>query len=994
MKTVEKKLNKSQIITICLLIASILLLASYFTVSAIAKKIADKNAANEGAQLPEIFEGESLYLNRPVAYPKIEEYEILHVNVKNADGEFGLTRSPDDQSSFLLHEFKDGSEEPVLYIPPIYGVEGDYSYENFYSVETGDGYGMMYYLTYLCSAIGTPYYSERIAIPANTEENKEKRDLILLQYGLTSSSSHITFEYGRRDSAGNIIEGSKGYHVVVIGDKAVSGSGYYFMVDNRDCVYYTGSEYFKYALAGFNEYVKGTIVAPGLSSDPGISAALTPDFKTWAGQMYDQKTDAIFITDSAKYQDPVISAIGNTYIPIDKGVEYKPEKVDFDGYTKTQGSNLRFPLEELKIHSSYNRIKNLLVGKTVGDYVGESAILLTLISELYEADAKSLDFSEAESVAYTYHISKIESVITDNGERTVGVVEAADKQLKVTYRYTVGEATTAYDTHAVIDVSLLSETDAAKLVGLTLGQTLDTGVDISVSYTKDNSLVCEEKFVLASINYITDENGLKTDVITDKCKVNISYYRTVNGVKSDLDEFTFKISDIEDGSKLAPLKTDLIGMGCGKNIDKVVYSGSQYYEWMREFSTYEITKIDYFTVNELIVSFEYYNASEWDPYYGETYYKNTLPSDTGYDLYGLNADSCEQVIKYLTGMGTDSNSTGAIGLSGKTVAVGLNADTIKDYKLYSHKIYIELPRGIKVLEDESDIGSSESTSDYAWDHVLGFTLYISDPIFVDGKRVRYIGSDMYDTVVMIDATNFDFLELGFVEFWASRNVIMMDIRNIEEIDIEFNMSDYKGRYDFDVDIHDAYVGYIDGVYVTRDEKFDGSKKIEEQIVNVTVADGSFETELKKLANAAGGNEYSMHGLYNHTQGDGNMTYYPGSNDTLGSAYFNSVYEVLMLTRYHSTLTEEEKVSATSDPIFRIHIKVEGKDNYFTYDFYRISDRKVMVSLYRSDAQGNPVGDGIKVSDFYISTFAFKKLASNYVALLNGEVIDPTVGYPY
>ena len=991
MRTVEKKLNKAQIITICLLIASIFLLASYFAISAIAKMLSDKASGNAGAELPEIFEGEDLYLNQPVAYSKIEEYEILDIIVKNGDGEFGLTRYPNTEGSFILYQM-DKNGDPDTYLPPIYGAEGKFNYEDLYAVETGDGYGMMFYLTYLCSAIGAPYYTERIPLPSDTTA----RSNLLKEYGLTSSSPYVAFEFCNRDASGKVIEGTNQRHIVTIGDKAVSGSGYYFMVDNRDCVYYTASEYFKYALAGFHEYVKGTLVAPGLNTDPGISAALTPGFKSWAGKQYDKPTDAIFINNSVKYQAPDVAAIGNTYIPIDMGTSYEPEDLGFDGYDKTESSNLRFPLETLKTHPNYNRIKAALVGKTVGKYEGSDAILLTLIKELYESGSKLLDFSKTDSISYSYHISKIESVIYDDSEKTSGTVDASDKLLKVTYRYTADGATTGYDCHGIIDLSALSALgiDVSAFWGLEIGAHQPTAIDLDITYTKDSaSLSSERKFVLSSINFIIDENGSKTDVITDKCKVNISYYYVSGDYKSETTEMNVPLSAIKEGDELMPLKTELIGKGCADNLSKVIYSGVGYYELIRDFATYEITEIKYFTVNELVVSFEYYNSSEWIAYYGETYYKNTLPPETGYNLYGLNADSCEQVVKYLSGMGTSSNATAAVGLSGKTVAVGLNADTIDAYGLYAHRIHIKLPRGIDVLEDESDKGSSDSTSDYYWDHELGFTLYISAPLFVDGRRVRYVGSDMYDIVAMVDAANFDFLEFSFVEFWASRNIIMMDIRKMDEMKVEFNMSDLKGKYDFDINFADVYGGYVNGEYRELPEQFDGSVKIERQIVKVTVGDGSFETELKRLANAAGGNEYSMHALYNHTQGDGNMTYYPNSSDYMGTAYFNSIYEILMLTRYHAVLPENEKPATVSDPIFRLHIKVDGDEQYYTYDFHRIDDRRVMVSLYNSDASGNIVDDGIKVSDFYITTFAFKKLVANYVKILNGELIDPTVGYP-
>ena len=70
------------------------------------------------------------------------------------------------------------------------------------------------------------------------------------------------------------------------------------------------------------------------------------------------------------------------------------------------------------------------------------------------------------------------------------------------------------------------------------------------------------------------------------------------------------------------LKTILLGKSKG-DFEEVVYSDKCYYEYMRDFITYEISEIRYFVANEIIASFKYYNASEWDPYYGgETYYKN------------------------------------------------------------------------------------------------------------------------------------------------------------------------------------------------------------------------------------------------------------------------------------------------------------------------------------------------------------------------------------
>ena len=995
MKVVEKKkLNKTQITIICLIVATVLLFAGYLVVYKIASS-RNNGSSNNTTQLPTIQEGESLYLNRPVAYPTVEENRIVFIEVKNDSGQFRVTRYPDENGSFMLHYYTDDGEGsvPVPYVPPVYGAESDFTYESLLAVENGDGYGMIYYLTYLCSAIGMPYFTERIDLPStDTPEGLEARNDLLKQYGL-SEQNWVDFMYVDRDSQGKIVEGSEQYQKIYIGKKAASGAGYYFMIYGRNCVYYTSSEYFKYALKGFEEFVKGTLVSAGLSSDPGISGALTTDFKSWIGTMFDKESDKIFTNDSpeySKYENPEVFITANTHISIEKGVDFVPDGETALGYKKTTNDRKSFDFELLKNHSDYERIKNILVGKNVGSYANDP-ILLTVLKELYSSNEKVLKFGEDGSVEYTYTISAIESVLLSDSEKLSGIVEDTDTLLKVTYRYTVDGVTTQYDCHGVIDLSTLTAEDAAKLRGLTIG-TLAEKVQVRVNYTAENALSQEEKMVVTGITSIYDEQGALASVVTDKTYVIISYYTKLDGVKSDTQTKIVRLCDISDTDKDAALKTILLGKGVC-DLDEVVYSDTCYYEYMRDFTTYEITDIDYFVANELVVSFKYHNASEWDPYYGgETYYKNTLTNE--YKLYGLNADSCEEVVKFLSGMGSDGSSTTAVGFSGTTVAVGLTFENMEKYGLFAHKIYFELPRGLDVLEDESDIGSNSPTSDYVWKYTLGFTLYISEVDYDEnGKRIRYVGSDMYNLIAKVDATNFEFLEYSFVEFWASRNILMMDIKNLESVSLEFEMSDLSGRYDFEIVMTEVYGGYYNGKYVISPEQFEGSSVIEQERVMVKAYDDAFDTSLKYYADLAGEEWYNLALVYDKIHGNGQTTFYPNSYDTLGAASFNSAYQILLLSRYHSTLTEEEKAAAQdADRVLRMHFKVTGKDAYYTYDFYRIDDRRVMVSLYRTDEDGNKIDNGMQVSDFYITSFAFKKIVGNFVAVLNGEKIDGTIGY--
>ena len=997
MKAVERKLKKSHLAIIWLLVISLLLAAAYVAVIVIANRRAGTGSSSAGNTITPI-EGEGIYLNQLVAYPSIEEGQITFIEIENKNGKFGVSRYPNDLGNFLFHYYVDGQEGSIPYMPPILNAEGEYSYENLYAIETGDGYGMIYYLTYLCAALGAPYVSERIELPAtDTEENIEKRNALLREYGLTKDSPTVYFTYGKRDSStGHIIEDSEDYHYIVIGEKALSGNGYYFMVDNRNYVYYTKSEYFSYALAGFNEFIKGMLVAEGIEGESVYGPYLTTDFKKWTTTMYKSESDKVFTNDTAAYKNfdnPNVVVNGSYVVSVDKGLEYVPEGDVFSGYETVSGTDFSFDLEALKKHPEYERIKGALVGKNVGSYA-ENKILLTLLTELSDSDAKLLTLGD-EPIRYEYTIKKIESVISDGGERGDGVVGESDTLIKVTYRYTVGGVGVQHDCHAVVNLNDLQESDRAKFVGLSVGEEL-SGVEFTVDYTAENALKSNEKYVLTGVTSIfnVDDYGtgaILTDVITAESYVNVTFYRSVGGVRGETQSAVIRLCDIKDTDKLAPLKELLLGKGKG-TYNEVVYNTDYYYEVMREFVAYEIDEIEYFVANEIVVSFCFENASARDPFYADTFFKNTLTNE--YKLYGLNAGSCETAVKLLGGIGTDSNS--AVGLSGTTVAVGLNIANMEKYGLFAHKIYFEMPRGIFDASEEEGASDSDVLSDFDWLSTLGFNLYISDSVYdEDGARIRYIGSDMYDVIVKVPAADFDFLEYGFVEFWARKNILMMDITNLTGLKLEFNMSDLKGEYNFEVKFQQAYAGYVNGQLVVRPEQFQGSSPVEEEVIHVKASDNAFSTAFK---DRFGTNWGALSTLYDHTMGDGNETYYPGSKDTLGAAYFNSVYETLQLTTYLDCLTEQEQAAAkTNGPVLEMTLRlIERKGEYcaYKYSFYRLDDRRVMVSLtkYETDEKGNVIKEIGEVSDFYISTFAFKRVVNQYITLLNGQKIDESIGY--
>ena len=959
------------------MIISLLLAISYIVFVVVINNL-DKGSAPT-PETPELIEGEGTYLNQLVAYPNIEEEQMTFIEISNKEGKFGVSR-PGGVGSFLFHYYVDGQEEKVPYIPPIIAAENVYNYESLYAIEGGDSFGRIYYLTYLCSALGAPYFNERIELPStDTDEGREKRTALLREYGITQSEiTTISFDYCDRDEKGAVIEGSVKGIDILLGAKPLSGTGYYFMIADRpDYVYYTRSEYFSYALMGFDQFIKGRLVAEGLTGESVYGPYLTTDFKTWVGHTYKSESDKVFVNSMAGYEDydnPTVTVTTDYKTTVDKGLTFTPKEGELvTGYDTKTSMDYTFDLEALKTHPDFERIKSALVGKSVGSYVNDR-IVLTLVTELYNSDTKTLDFGDLTELNYTYSISEIESVITDNGEITSGTVDSSVKLVKVRYRYTVGGVTVKHDCHAVIDATDFKD----KFVGKAIGEELTEIIELSVTYTKDNTPTSTEKLVVTDVIAIFDEKGAYADKITEDTLFQISYYYVVDGKKYDPDTKWMRISEIRDDSKFALLKTELLGKGKGK-YDLTVFDATFHYEYMREFSTYEISQIQYFVANEIVVSFMFENASGRDPFYGETFFKNTLENRNR--LYGLNAGSCEAVVKLLGGVGTDSSS--AVGYSGQTVAIGLNPDNMEKYGLYAHKIYFRMPRD---LYDKTEVDGLPTTdndlNDYGWGRELGFTLYVSDKQYdkKTGTYFRYVGSYMYDVIAKVKAEDFDFLDYGFVEFWARRSLVMVDIAKLTDLQLEFNMQDLKGKFDFDISFEDV-----------KDANTNGT--ISKQTVMVTASSDAFDCAFKDMF---GTERTDLATLYNHTMGNGTTTYYPGSKTTtLGAAYFNSVYETLQLITYTDTLDESEK-DFSAPRVMRLRLKVTGStfaEHFYTYDFYRIDDRRIMVSFYISDEAGNKIEQYGVVTDFYISTYAFKKLVNNYIHLLNGVAVDESVGYP-
>lgn len=978
------------------------MLAFLIVVSIVLSIVYAHLTADDGeVELPDIREelGEDIYVGMPIAYPRLEEAEIVTLLVENKKSTFDLTRWPDENGEFWLgYKVGDGDTKMIQYIPPIVGAEGEFDYESLYAVEQNDGYGRIYMLSYLCSAVGTVYFQQRIDLPVIADsdsaevkaEKTARRAELLEEYGLTEGeATRVSFAYAERDKDGNIITeaGESGHptHHIQIGDTALNGQGYYFRVDGRDCIYYTSFDSFKYALMGFHAFIKGMLVAEGLPEDTTFEPLLTTDFKQWKNTIYE----------NGEVQDGSnVVAKGNAIAPIKESATYKPEDHP-DGYYTLTDEDMNFDLSKLAADMNFARIKDALVGKTVGS----GGMLVTLISEPRDTTDMIIDFGSKSSLTYTYNITKIESILDyKDGALLRECVDAGAKAsdcgaklLRVSYDYYIdGEKKNTVPRHAVINLDDALIPDAAKtaLSESAVGA-LASAVDFSITYTKDNALRTEEKLVITDIVGIFEPTGKAAQVVAQNSYVSLRYNLTVDGVKGETKAMTISMKESLTDTKTKAIAEAILGKKVGTGMGIVAFSDTYYHEALSDFNLYEIEKIEAYIVSELVVSFRFQNESERDPFYGESIYENTTTGK--HSLYGLNASACQAVLKVIGGLGEDtSHSTG---MAGTTVAVGLTHKNMLDYGLYAHTIYIELPRGIY---DATVYGEEEDPpTEYGWHDTLGFTLYISEIDYEKGTR--YVGSDMYDLVAEIPEDAFEFIDYSFAEFWARRNLVLVETSDIENFEIDFFMEDLKGGYNFEIFKKTYYIGSLYGEYGAYESYFEGSVPTDRFFVNVTLDDGEYtETEVTKLIEGItdGEKKVSVTNLYNKIMGGGEELYLPNSIETVGVSNFMLAFQLMQMSTYQGVLSEEEQEAARNTPkLMSIKLKLKGESASpftYVYDFYRASDRKIMVSTYRINKSGTVIGT--EVSDFYLSTFSFKKLVNGYLSVFNAKEVDCEIPY--
>ena len=995
MKRIKKtSLTQKTKIAIVLSLFLALILTASILVSALTGKTETKPVITEP---PEVIAGEGRQNGLPLAYPSINsKIDIKFINIKNPTGEYGFLVYTGD--TYHTMYYVDSNGKQVVYYPEICQADPSFEYSSLFAIDSTDGYGQYTIVDYLCSSLQNPYFDVRIPI----EKEPDKRAEQLKNFGFDSEKENEVF-FSYVTELGETVE-----KTVKIGEKSVTGNGYYFIVyDNgteRPYIYSSLNNHYTYATSSMNEFVKPLLVSDGLDEDSGYGPYLTTGYYQWLNKFHDGScecdkyececrgkceencscSDACKVTevdDSSKvivYADTITPIISEN--KDSDGIDstgYRLIEVDLwafkESLEKLKGTAGFIPSYESR---NYERAIAALSGKSIGDYNGKE-IVFTFVDP-----NKLIDFADKQSVKYEYKISEIKAALTDSGEiSTKGTAVGEHNLVKVVYTAKIdGKDASAHPMCAVLDLSAagIDSEVRQKIKEAAIGEPVD--ISFAVDYTSENALRKNSKYKITEIIDIFDAEGKEIKNVTDTSIVGYRYEVYVDGILSGEATYWLDLAAVTSGDDLK-IKNALIGKKAGR-ISLEFDEYYAYYEHFLGFTTSSIQKIDSFVTRELVSAFKFQNSSQRDPYYGESLYENLMTDER--KLYGLNASICEQVVKILGGLSNDNANATAAGLAGdEVVEIGLTPEVMKKYGLYAYTVYFELPRGIKAYEP--DVGEEDSLyeklDDYSFRSTLGFNLYISE---IDLETdTRYIASDLYNVVTRVPADDFVFLKYDFETFWARRNILLVDIINMGKLGVEFNMKDLVGGYTFELTQPKNNSDSL-GVHVTTHGECTPNK-FTEFISNPKNADHLYQ----------GGTSLKTFYLYESLADE--ETHEAALPDSLGASCFREMASLLYMITYTDILPEEvrEEEPDSDDLVMKLTMELrDGAYNAspytYVYNFYRIDDRRVRVSIHQESMSGQMMTS--PVSDFYISTFAMKKIVNNFVNILNAEVLDIDVGY--
>ena len=959
-----------------------ILILAYAVLSAILPGIL-ANSGNENPTPPEIIEslGESTHANKSTVYPYLNRNNVTAIAVEShkkegggldAVSKFSMVRATDknDENKLLdyfIFFYEDEYGSLKEYAPNISKEDAEFHYTDLYAKENADGIGARK-IDYLMAALSALYFEERIALSSAMEEKNEQ----LNRYGLTREQREtILVEYVDEN-------GQLKTHKIYVGDKLITGVGYYFMLAGRDYVYTSAtSQSLSYALGGFESFLHSRVVAAELEGDKGAAPYHTKEYRQWnsvyhktLGEIVPGLVDVIVRAD---FIEPI-------YKDLDGESDSVPGKGT--GYRKTGYRDLTFDLTALSASPEFERLINALVGKEIGDFAEEKTV--TVITDMNEATL--YDAASGKGV-YSYTIYKIESLLGADGEISLpGTQIYSDSLIKVEYSYTLdGQSVSSERSHAVIDLganSAIPSDIKDKLVSAGVGE-LMSPVSFEARYSSETAKTRKIEYLITDISLIWEVDDKTQSLkplskVTENCTVQYTFRYLLDGVEIGGDEImTVDLSAAKEGHYLN-VKNALLGKKMGKQEISVIEN--VYCQPFMDFRAYNITGILGYVETEEVVAFKFIPSEQRDTFYGETIYTNILPKSNRYSTYAVNDEACDRVLRILGGIVAESNASGAQGVEGiETVAVGLSHKNMEKYGLYEgYRILFSLPRGVNPISDSED---------YDWLYHLEFVLYIGER---QPDGTRYVGSEMYDIVVKIDADTFDFLEFSFSEFWARRNLAMIDVTNIDKVGVEFNMEDVYGKYDLNLKHTTKYYNN-QGIYPVKPE----GESREYDFIDVRVrplGDRHSDSELMRILAERNASDISLAEVYNIAagipQGETGLSV---GYDTLGTSSFKDILRILYSTYYLGVVSEEDQAKGNEqNRLMRLSFNVGSSSAYtYNYDFFRIDDRRIMVSLYRTDTGETKIGE---VSDFYISSFAFKKIVNSFQNLFNGVVINTETAY--
>ena len=114
------------------------------------------------------------------------------------------------------------------------------------------------------------------------------------------------------------------------------------------------------------------------------------------------------------------------------------------------------------------------------------------------------------------------------------------------------------------------------------------------------------------------------------------------------------------------------------------------------------------------------------------------------------------------------------------------------------------------------------------------------------------------------------------------------------------------------------------------------------------------------------------------------------NEYAGTHFFKQAMLIVSSTLYLETFTAEEQADILANAPMLARIRFVMNESEYdahvasaTYEFYRASDRRVLVKIQTVDGLGNA---SEAVSDFAIATPTFKKIMGAFDAILNARKV--------